>query len=239
MISPYNNNTSKKIEVRAMFNNIARNYDFLNHFLSFGIDVLWRKRLINELSKYEPNSILDIATGTGDLAIMASKTNASKILGVDLATQMIEVGNRKIEQKNLAHQITLMEGDAENLNFENHQFDAAMVSFGVRNFEDLDKGLLEINRVLKPSKPLLILEFSQPDRFSVKQLYHFYSVFLLPKIGRLFSKDKRAYSYLPESIKAFPSGNQFLNIMEKCNFTKLRLVKLSAGIATLYIGEKA
>ncbi|HOO84016.1 MAG TPA: bifunctional demethylmenaquinone methyltransferase/2-methoxy-6-polyprenyl-1,4-benzoquinol methylase UbiE [Prolixibacteraceae bacterium] len=238
MVKPYNNNESKKYEVRAMFDNIARNYDFLNHFLSFGIDILWRKRLIRTLKKYRPKSILDIATGTGDLAIMAIKTGADNILGVDISTQMIEVGNQKIKKRSLDQKVRLTEGDAESLNFEDESFDAAMVAFGVRNFEDLEKGLFEINRVLKPNAPFCVLEFSKPQHFPVKQLYGFYSYYLLPKIGRLISNDKRAYTYLPESISEFPHGDGFLEILKKCNFENTRLKRLSFGIATLYIGEK-
>ena len=221
-----------------MFDNIARNYDFLNHFLSFGIDILWRKRLIRTLQKYKPKSILDVATGTGDLALMAIKTGADRILGIDISTQMIEVGNQKIIKRNLDQKVSLIEGDAENLRFESESFDAAMVAFGVRNFEDLEKGLFEINRVLKPNAPFCVLEFSKPQYFPVKQLYRFYSYYLLPIIGRLISNDKRAYTYLPESISEFPHGDGFLAILRKCNFENTRLKQLSFGIATLYIGEK-
>lgn len=238
MVKPYNNNVSKKYEVRAMFDNIARNYDFLNHFLSFGIDILWRKRLVRVLKKYSPKSILDIATGTGDLAIMATKTGAQQIVGVDISTQMIDVGNKKISKYRFDQQVSLLEGDAENLNFEKNTFDAAMVAFGVRNFENLEKGLIEVSRVLKPNAPFCILEFSKPACFPVKQMYWFYSFFLLPIIGRLISKDKRAYTYLPESINEFPQGDDFLSILTNCNFKNVWLKRLSFGIATLYVGEK-
>lgn len=238
MVTPYNNSESKKYEVRAMFDNIARNYDFLNHFLSFGIDILWRKRLIRTLKKYKPKSILDIATGTGDLAIMATTTGADKIVGIDISTQMIGVGNQKISKRGIVQTVSLTEGDAENLSFDSESFDAAMVAFGVRNFENLEKGLIEINRVLKSNAPFCVLEFSKPQHFPVKQLYGFYSFNLLPKIGRLISKDKRAYTYLPESISEFPHGDGFLAILKKCNFKNVRLKRLSFGIATLYIGEK-
>ena len=224
--------------MRAMFNNIARNYDFLNHFLSFGIDIIWRKRLIRELKKFKPDIVLDMATGTGDLAIMASGAGVPKTIGIDLSNEMIAVGLGKIEHRKLNEKVELLVGDAENIEFENNYFDAAMVAFGVRNFEDLQKGLSEINRVLKPLQPLFVLEFSKPRIFPVKQFYQFYSFKLLPLIGRMISKDPRAYQYLPESIQAFPSGNEFLEVMRSCNFANCRQIPLSFRIATLYIGQK-
>ena len=238
MVTPYHNDNDKKNEVRAMFNSIARSYDFLNHFLSFGIDILWRKRVIRELKKYAPNLVLDVATGTGDLAIMAAHKMPAKMIGVDLSAEMIAVGNQKIRNKLLTEVITLEVGDAEKINYTDQTFDAAMVAFGVRNFENLEKGLLEINRVLKQDQPLLVLEFSKPRHFPIKELYHFYSFHLLPVIGRMVSKDARAYTYLPESIKAFPSGDAFIQVMENCNFTNCRQIALSARIATIYIGHK-
>lgn len=238
LVTPYQNDNDKKNEVRAMFNSIARSYDFLNHFLSLGIDVLWRKRVIRELKKYEPKLVLDIATGTGDLAIMAAHKISAKIIGVDLSPEMIAVGNEKIERKSLTEVITLEVGDAEKITYADHTFDAAMVAFGVRNFEDLEKGLLEINRVLKSDQPLLVLEFSKPRHFPVKQFYHFYSFYLLPFIGRMVSKDPRAYTYLPESIRVFPSGDEFIDVMEKCNYYNCRQISLSARIATIYIGHR-
>lgn len=238
MVNPYNNNTGKKNEVRAMFNSIARSYDFLNHFLSLGIDIGWRKRVIRELKKYQPKHILDLATGTGDLGIMAVKKIPAKVTGVDLSPEMVAVGIEKIEKQNISNLISLEVGDAENINYPVETFDAAMVAFGVRNFENLEKGLLEINRVLKKNQPLLVLEFSKPTTFPVKQFYHFYSFYLLPFIGRMVSKDPRAYTYLPESIKAFPSGNEFIGVMEKCEFVNCRQIALSAKIATIYIGHK-
>jgi demethylmenaquinone methyltransferase/2-methoxy-6-polyprenyl-1,4-benzoquinol methylase len=238
LIKPYNNDTSKKDEVRAMFNSIARNYDFLNHFLSFGIDVLWRKRLIRELKKYKPLKILDIATGTADLAIMASKINDAEIVGVDLSSGMIEVGKEKVDRKNLNQKIQLLVGDAESLDLKLNSFDAAMVAFGVRNFEDLDKGLTEIAAVLKDESPLFVLEFSKPQLFLFKQLYHFYSFKILPLIGKVISKDSSAYIYLPASINEFHSGKDFIQVMERCGFSDCRMIPLSLRIATIYIGHK-
>jgi demethylmenaquinone methyltransferase / 2-methoxy-6-polyprenyl-1,4-benzoquinol methylase len=238
LVKPYNKEASKKNEVRAMFNNIARNYDFLNHFLSFGIDVLWRKKLIKLLRGYQPASVLDIATGTGDLAIMAAKSGANNVVGIDLAAQMIAVGKEKIERKALTSIVELKVGDAEQIQYNDQMFDAATVAFGVRNFENLEKGLLEINRVLKSGRPLLVLEFAQPTVFPIKQFYHFYSFYVLPIFGRIISKDERAYQYLPESIKEFPSGNHFIDIMERSNYTNCRFISLSFGIANIYIGEK-
>ncbi|MDA3928693.1 MAG: bifunctional demethylmenaquinone methyltransferase/2-methoxy-6-polyprenyl-1,4-benzoquinol methylase UbiE [Prolixibacteraceae bacterium] len=238
MVQPYNKSKSKKSEVRAMFNNIARNYDFLNHFFSLGIDVIWRKRVIRELSKYNPNLILDMATGTGDLAITAAQKLKKQIIGVDLSSEMIAVGNKKIAKKNLSQLIQLQVGDAEVIEFNDSTFDAVMVAFGVRNFENLELGLREIQRVLGENKPLLVLEFSKPTIFPVKQFFHFYSFNLLPFIGRLVSKDPRAYTYLPESIMAFPSGDEFITVMKNCGFSESRQIPLSGRIATLYIGEK-
>lgn len=221
-----------------MFNSIARNYDFLNHFLSFGIDVLWRKRLIRELKKYKPSKILDIATGTADLAIMASKIKDAEIVGVDLSSGMIEVGKEKVDRKNLNQKIQLLVGDAESLDLKQNSFDAAMVAFGVRNFEDLDKGLTEIAAVLKDKSPLLVLEFSKPQLFLFKQLYHFYSFKILPLIGKVISKDSSAYIYLPASINEFHSGKDFIQVMERCGFSDCRMIPLSLRIATIYIGHK-
>lgn len=239
MVQPYNKSKDKKGEVRAMFNNIALNYDFLNHLLSFGIDVFWRKRLIRELLKYKSVNVLDMATGTADLAIMARRKGIEKLTGIDLSEKMIEVGKDKIQKYKLVNSIMLEVGDAENINRKSDTFDAAMVAFGVRNFANLKAGLNELNRVLIPGSPLFILEFSKPKVFPVKQLYHFYSFKLLPFIGRIISSDPRAYLYLPESIQAFPSGNNFIYALEECNYDDVRQIRLSFGIATIYIAHKA
>lgn len=238
MVKPYNKENSKKNEVRAMFNSIARSYDLLNHTLSLGVDIIWRKKLIRELKKSEPGLVLDMATGTGDLAIMAARKLNCNVTGIDLSSEMIAVGNKKIEQRQLTDQIKLKLGDAENIDESDNLFDAAMVAFGVRNFENLSKGLLEMNRVIKPGKNIFILEFSTPVKFPFKQFYNFYNFKLLPVIGRIVSKDPRAYTYLPESIKAFPSGKAFLDILGDCNFKNCREIPLGGRIATIYIGTK-
>jgi demethylmenaquinone methyltransferase / 2-methoxy-6-polyprenyl-1,4-benzoquinol methylase len=229
---------SKKTEIRAMFNSIARRYDFLNHFLSLGIDVIWRKRLIRELKKYNPQNVLDIATGTADLAIMAAKKGVPSIIGVDLSANMLKIGSDKIQREKLQNYIELQIGDAEELNFKDCTFDAAVVAFGIRNFENLEKGLIEISRVLKDGSPLLILEFSRPTIFPVKQFYWFYSKVFLPFLGRIISKDKSAYNYLPESIENFPFGINLINILENCGYEKCYFKPQTFQIATLYLGIK-
>lgn len=228
----------KKTEIRAMFNSIARHYDFLNHFLSFGIDILWRKRLIRELKKFDPQNVIDIATGTADLAIMAAEKGIPSITGVDLSSNMIDIGSLKIANKNLENIISLQIGDAEELNFPDGSFDAAIIAFGIRNFENLEKGLIEILRVLKSGGPLLILEFSTPTVFPVKQFYRFYSVIVLPFFGKLISKDRNAYNYLPESIKKFPFGENMIEILNRCGYEKCVFKPQTFQIATLYIGTK-
>ena len=221
-----------------MFDSIARNYDFLNHFLSLGIDVFWRRKLIYELKKYKPENIIDIAAGTADLSIMAVKNGLKNITGVDLSSEMIRVGKIKVEKHNFQKEIILIEGDAESLIFQTESFDAATIAFGVRNFENLQKGLKEISRILKNGKPLLILEFSKPENFIIRLFYNIYSKFFIPVAGKIISGNSKAYKYLPESIKKFPSGIEFLRILENCGFTSVRMKKLTFGISTLYIGEK-
>jgi demethylmenaquinone methyltransferase/2-methoxy-6-polyprenyl-1,4-benzoquinol methylase len=238
LVNPYNTDSGKKNEVRAMFNSIARNYDFLNHFLSFGIDKRWRKRLVKELKKTTPFHIIDIATGTADLAIMAVKNGIPKVTGIDLSEKMIEIGNNKISKLSLQDKISLSTGDAESLLFEEGAFDAAMVSFGIRNFEELEKGLSDIQRVIKPGGAIFILEFSQPERFPFKQLYRFYSFTVLPFFGKLISNDSRAYNYLPESIREFPYGSKMVEILEGCGFVQCRYIPLTFQVATIYIGVK-
>jgi demethylmenaquinone methyltransferase / 2-methoxy-6-polyprenyl-1,4-benzoquinol methylase len=221
-----------------MFNSIARRYDFLNHFFSFGIDIIWRKRLIHELGKFKPEKVIDIATGTADLAIMAAKKKIISVIGIDLSSEMIAIGEKKILNENLQNVIELQIGDAEEINHPDRTFDAAMVSFGIRNFENLEKGLTEISRVLKVGSPLLVLEFSKPTIFPVKQLYQFYSAYFLPFFGKLISKDKKAYAYLPESIVNFPDGNNLIGIFKKCGYENCSFKPLTFQIATLYIGIK-
>jgi len=232
------NRKGKKESVRKMFNEISYRYDFLNHFLSMGIDILWRKKLVSLLKKQHPKYVLDVATGTGDLAITASRIEAIKIVGVDIAEEMLAVGQKKIEHKKLTHKIALSIGDSEDLPFENGTFDAAMVAFGVRNFENLDKGLSEMYRVLSEKSKVYILEFSMPEKFPVRQLYHFYFKNILPLIGRVVSKDRGAYTYLHDSVQEFPSGEAFLSRLKKAGFENSSQLKLSFGIASIYVGEK-
>ncbi len=238
-VKPYKNKTNdKKEQVAEMFNNISGKYDFLNHFLSLNIDKIWRKKALKELAKYKPENILDIATGTGDLAINALKIMPkAEITGVDISEGMLEVGRKKLKALSIT-QIKLEKGDAENLQFEDKSFDGAMVAFGVRNFENLNAGLKDIFRILKPGKALIVLEFSQPEKFPVKQVYSFYSAYILPFLGRLFSKDNSAYKYLPESVQAFPYGEKFMSEMTKAGFLSKEIRVLSFGIASIYIGEK-
>jgi demethylmenaquinone methyltransferase/2-methoxy-6-polyprenyl-1,4-benzoquinol methylase len=238
-VTPYkSSNEGKKEQIQTMFNKIAPKYDFLNHFLSLGIDKIWRKRAIRLLKGLPNPKILDIATGTGDLAIASLCINPKQVVGVDISVQMLKVGEEKIKNRNLEHLISLKEGDSENLPFNDGEFDAAMVAFGVRNFENLNKGLVEINRVLKPGGKFVVLEFSNPSRFPVKQLYKFYSTLILPWWGGLLSKDKDAYIYLPESVAAFPEGEAFVNELEKADFKITRVWKQTFGVATIYYAQK-
>ncbi len=228
----------KKQQVRTMFNNIAHRYDFLNHFLSAGIDYSWRRKAVKILGKNNPQIILDVATGTGDLAIEAVKLNPEKIVGVDIAEDMVKIGIEKIKKKNLDNVIDLQVGDSEELHFEDNFFDAAMVAFGVRNFENLEKGLFELNRVLKKDAMILVLEFSKPRKAPVKQLYNFYFNNILPGLGKMISGDSSAYTYLPESVGKFPAGDDFLKILQKTGFKDTKQRPLTFGIATIYTGIK-
>ncbi len=238
-VKPYkNSDLSKKAQVAQMFDNISEKYDFLNHFLSMGIDVGWRKKVVKIIGKQNPDSILDIATGTGDLAIMLSELNATKIVGLDLSEGMLAVGKEKITAKKLDNLISMIQGDSENLPFNDNHFDAITVAFGVRNFENLDKGLSEILRVLKPNGKLVILEFSKPKGLIMRPLYGFYSNYILPLLGKLISKDKSAYTYLPESVAAFPYGQAFNKILKKIGFKAIDNQPVSFGIATIYTANK-
>lgn len=221
-----------------MFNSISGRYDFLNHFLSLGIDRLWRRKAIQFLRPFKPQAILDVATGTGDFAIEALKLNPAKVIGVDISEGMLEVGRKKIKSMRLEDKITLLSGDSENLPFPDNSFDAVIVAFGVRNFENLDKGLSEIFRVIKPSGNLVVLEFSKPGSFPMKQLYTFYFNFILPVIGRMVSRDKTAYTYLPESVKVFPDGQLFLDHLTKAGFNSSTCEPLTFGISSLYTSRK-
>jgi demethylmenaquinone methyltransferase/2-methoxy-6-polyprenyl-1,4-benzoquinol methylase len=228
----------KKEQVATMFNNISHKYDFLNHVLSGGIDILWRKKAIKLLQPFAPKVMLDIATGTGDFAIEALKLNPEKITGVDISEGMLSFGIEKVKKLKKENIIQLQYGDSENLPFEDNTFDAIIVSFGVRNFENLEKGLKEMNRVLKPNGVALVLEFSKPTSFPFKQLYNFYFKNILPVIGRIFSKDTSAYTYLPESVNAFPDGPNFVKIYQNCGFKNTQWHSLTFGISSIYMGQK-
>ncbi len=232
------NKEGKKQQVQSMFNNIAHRYDFLNHFLSAGIDYRWRNKAIKIIGEKHPRSILDIATGTGDLAITALKIHPEKIIGIDIAEDMIEVGQNKLKKKDPNHIIILEKGDSENLRFEDDSFDAVMVAFGVRNFENLEKGLSEMFRVLNKEGQVMILEFSKPKSFPVKQLYSFYFKYILPSLGRMISGNQDAYTYLPESVSEFPDGENFLKILQKIGFKQVNHKTLTFGIASIYTGIK-
>jgi demethylmenaquinone methyltransferase/2-methoxy-6-polyprenyl-1,4-benzoquinol methylase len=222
-----------------MFDNISPKYDALNHILSVNIDKLWRKRTIRKLKPYAPKSVLDIATGTGDFAVAAAKLSNVKITGIDISAGMLNVARQKIRNKNLAERIEFHKADSENLPFNTDSFDAAIVGFGVRNFENLKKGLTEIKRVLKPGGVFFVLEFSKPVSTPFKQIYMFYFMRILPFIGRLISKDGSAYSYLPESVKEFPDGEDFLAILAEVGFVKNRCFRQTFGIASIYEAHRA
>ncbi|MGE5424887.1 MAG: bifunctional demethylmenaquinone methyltransferase/2-methoxy-6-polyprenyl-1,4-benzoquinol methylase UbiE [Syntrophothermus sp.] len=228
----------KKQMVREMFDDISPRYDFLNHFLSFGTDFHWRAKFVRMLAKHHPDIILDIATGTGDLAIAMMKIKPEKVIGMDISEKMLEVGKRKIKLKNLDQMIELKKGDAENLPFPDETFDAVTVAFGVRNYEDLEKGLSEMRRILKPGGVMQILEFSKPGSAIVRGFYGLYSAIVIPLAGKIISGNKNAYTYLPESVAAFPSGNQFLEIMKKTGMNNLVHTPLTFGIASVYSGIK-
>jgi demethylmenaquinone methyltransferase/2-methoxy-6-polyprenyl-1,4-benzoquinol methylase len=238
-VKPYKNSElGKKEQVAKMFDTISNEYDGLNRVISFGIDVSWRKKVVEIIKKTNPSTILDIATGTGDLAINLTKTAASKIVGLDISEGMLQVGRKKIENLHLNKTIEMVFGDSENIPFENNSFDAITVAFGVRNFENLDKGLLEIYRVLKPDGIFVVLETSIPTKTPFKQGYHFYSTKILPLIGKLFSKDKVAYKYLSDSAASFPYGEAFNNILMKNGFIDVENKPQTFGVASIYIAKK-
>ena len=238
-ITPYKESSlSKKEQVAQMFDTISGNYDGLNRVISFGIDVKWRKKVLNLVSSSNPKMILDIATGTGDLAILMATTKAKKIIGLDISSGMLEVGKKKIADKNLSDKIEMMLADSENMPFEDNTFDAITVAFGVRNFENLEKGLAEILRVLKPNGVLVILETSNPTKSPYKQGYNFYTKNILPLIGKLFSKDDVAYGYLSESASVFPFGEALNNILRKTGFIDVVDMPQTFGVATIYSASK-
>lgn len=238
-VVPYKeDNTGKKEQMAKMFNNISHRYDFLNHLLSLGIDKLWRGAAIRLLSPLRPRFILDVATGTADFAIQALTLSPEKVTGIDISEGMLAMGRRKIERLKVSDKVELLRGDAENLQFADDTFDAATVGFGVRNFEDLQKGLAEIRRVLKPGGMLVVLEFSRPRRFPMRQLYNFYFKNILPGLGRLISKDKSAYTYLPASVEVFPDGMDFINILNNVGYKDTACNPLTFGISSIYTGRK-
>ena len=239
IIKPYKDSElGKKEQVAQMFDNISENYDDLNRVISLGIDVKWRKKVVEIVGKNNPKQILDIATGTGDLVLMMAALNPDRIVGLDISAGMLEVGKRKIAKAKLSDKIEMIVGDSEEMPFKDNTFDAITVSFGVRNFAHLDKGIKEIARVLKPTGVLVILETSNPIKFPFKQGYKFYTNFILPIIGKIFSKDKVAYSYLSESANSFPFGEAFNNILQKNGFTHTEDKPVTFGVATIYTARK-
>ena len=239
-VVPYKNtDQSKKEQVATMFNDIAGKYDFLNRFLSAGTDIGWRKKALKQLESIDAKKLLDVATGTADVAIMAAKQfKLTKILGIDISDGMLDVGRQKIVKANLQNTIELLNGDSEAINFPDNTFDAVTVAFGVRNFEDLEKGLSEIKRVLKPTGKLVVLEFSKPILPGVKTMYNLYMKIITPTVGKMISKNKVAYAYLDESIQKFPEGKNFITILNNIGYTNTYSKKLSLGICSIYCGTK-
>jgi demethylmenaquinone methyltransferase/2-methoxy-6-polyprenyl-1,4-benzoquinol methylase len=236
---PRNLKEDKKDAVESMFDAIAWRYDFLNHFLSFGIDRLWRRRAIKIISRFCKNPhILDVATGTGDLAIAAMKLYPFKIDGIDISQKMLEIGKEKIDRKGFSGKIELIKGDSENIPFADNVFGVAMVAFGVRNFSDPLKGLSEMKRVIRDGGMIMVLEFSKPSGFPFRPVYNFYFRNILPFFGKLFSKDKAAYSYLPDSVMKFPDNDEFLKLLALAGFSETRQIKLTGGVASIYTGIK-
>ncbi len=229
---------SKKSQVAQMFNSIAHRYDFLNHFLSAGVDHYWRRRAIDELVAAKPRRILDVATGTADLAIAALRVDPEQVIGIDISEGMLSVGRQKLTERHLSDRITLLQGDSEALQFADNSFDAIMAAYGVRNFEHLDRGLAEMFRVLEPGGKLVILEFSKPRAFPLKQLYNGYFQHVLPRFGKMISKDSSAYTYLPASVQAFPDGEDFLEHLRRAGFQAPRWQPLTFGISSLYTATK-
>ncbi len=239
-IVPYQkSDLAKKEQVAQMFNSIAHRYDFMNRFLTVGVDIYWRKAAIRQLKSIAPKEVLDVATGTGDIAILTYKMlKPEKITGIDISEGMLELGRKKLENLHLTDHITLQTGDSETIRFEDNRFDAITVAYGVRNFQNLDKGLKEMHRVLKPGGKLVVLEFSRPTQPLFRKLCDFYMNVLTPAIGNLFAKNRDAYQYLNDSVQAFPEGQTFLTIMNDAGFTQTYLKKLSLGICTIYCGSK-
>ena len=238
-IKPYNENEKKSVQVERMFDNIAPAYDQLNHTLSWGIDKSWRKKAINWLKPFQPQRMMDVATGTGDFAIQACHVlHPNELIGTDISEGMMNVGRQKVKDAGLEGRISFAKEDCTALTFPDNRFDAITVAFGVRNFEDLDKGLREMHRVLDDNGKLVILELSEPDWFPMKQLYALYSKVVIPTLGKLLSKDRNAYTYLPQSIKAFPQGEVMREIILKAGFSEANFKRLTLGICTLYTATK-
>ena len=238
-IKPYNEEEKKSVQVERMFDNIAPAYDQLNHTLSWGIDKSWRKKAIDWLKPFNPQRMMDVATGTGDFAIQACRVlNPTELIGTDISEGMMNVGRQKVKEAGLESRISFAKEDCTALSFPNNRFDAITVAFGVRNFEDLDKGLKEMHRVLNDNGKLVILELSEPEWFPMKQLYALYSKVVIPTLGKLLSKDRSAYTYLPQSIKAFPQGEVMREIILKAGFSEARFKRLTLGICTLYTATK-
>ena len=239
-VVPFKDSTKgKKQQVAEMFDKIAHRYDFLNHFLSAGIDIGWRKKAIRMLIPLKPGLILDVATGTGDVAILAHRIlKPVKIIGIDISEGMLAIGGDKVAKLGLQQSIELVKGDSETINYPDNTFDGVTVAFGVRNFEHLELGLSEIRRVLTPGGKLVILEFSKPKLPLIKQFYKFYLKIVAPGIGKLISKDKNAYNYLNDSVQMFPEGDNFVTILKKLGYKNASCKSLSLGIASIYCGEK-
>lgn len=237
-VKPYDKEGSKKEQVAKMFNTIAPRYDLLNRLLSFGIDRIWRKKLVKAVRAQKPSNIVDLATGTGDVAMALTKIQDVPITGLDIAKDMLALAKRKSRNHNLQDRIEWIHGDGEHLPFDDNSYDSATIAFGIRNYENLEKGLEEMLRILTPAGQVYILEFSKPSGGLFKQLFRFYFKFILPGIGRLISRDPSAYTYLPESVDAFPDGEDFLTIMRSAGFTSTTAKPLTFGVATLYNGQK-
>ncbi len=237
-VTPYNNDASKKEQVAQMFDNIANRYDLLNSILSLGIHKGWRKKCVRLLREKKPTTILDVATGTGDFAIECVKLNPRKITGIDISEGMMRVGRDKIKAIGLENLISLEHGNAETVDYPDASFDAIVVGFGVRNFQNLEKGLANLLRMLRPGGQLIVLEFSYPHNFLIKAGYNFYFTYITPLVGKLLSKDTRAYSYLTESVKAFPNNEKFTGVLDRLGYKKTSFRSLSLGIAAIYSGEK-
>jgi demethylmenaquinone methyltransferase/2-methoxy-6-polyprenyl-1,4-benzoquinol methylase len=229
---------SKKIQVQNMFDSISIEYDFLNRIMTFGNDIKWRKNIYKIAKHYNPKKILDIATGTADIALELSKIDGCNIIGLDISEKMLEIGRTKVLNQSLSEKVTLISGDAENIDYGTESFDLVTIGFGVRNFQNLEKGLKESHRVLKPKSKLIILETSVPTNPLIKFFYLMFSRSFIPFIGQLFSKDKAAYKYLQKSAEKFPSGKNFINVLKKCGFTNIELKPQMFGATTIYVAEK-